>query len=107
MSVKITGFDDLTKNLKNLQNKLGQLEGTNKVLFGEIFSASFMSRHTKFSSIDTMFEAGGFKVDSEADFEKIPEVELDAFVESTTSFSSWKDMQEKASQEWVTKKLGL
>ncbi len=107
MSFKMTGFDELTKNLKNMQNKLKQLEGTNRVSFGEIFSPSFMSRNTKFTSIDSMFVAGGFKVDSEADFEKIPEAELDAFVKSTSRFSTWKEMQEKASQEWVTKKLGL
>jgi hypothetical protein len=65
-----------------------------------------MSRSTKLTSIDDMFEAGGFKVDSEADFEKISESELDAFVKSTTRFSTWKEMQEKESPEWITKKLG-
>lgn len=107
MSFKITGFDDLTKNLNQMQDKLKQLEGTNRVPFGEIFNASFMSRYTRFSSIDEMFEAGGFQVDSEEDFQKIQEAELDAFVKSSTRFSAWKEMQEKASQEWVSMKLGL
>jgi len=51
------------------------------------------------------FEASGFKVESQADFEAIPEAEWENVIQAHTSFSSWREMQEKAGVEYAERKL--
>lgn len=66
-----------------------------------------MRKHTQYTSIDEFFNESDFEIESEEDLEVIPEENLDAYVNQTTSFSSWKEMAEYATVEWTQKKLGL
>jgi hypothetical protein len=95
-----SGLDQLAKNLQ-------RLDGTRNVAFEEIFPNRFMRKYTKFASIDEMFEKGGFKVESQADFEAVPEADLNRFVVANTRFRSWEDMLGKASEEYALRQLGL
>ena len=98
---QIKGLDEL----KRLQNRLEELDGTHQVPFDELFSPDFMIEFTDFTSIDEMFEASGFKTDTEEDFALIPDVEMDAFVARTTRFASWEEMRTAGAQRWAQKKL--
>ena len=44
-------------------------------------------------------------VESVEDFEAIPDGPWDAYVQQTTQFRSWKEMQKSAAQEWTAKKV--
>lgn len=100
-----TTFDD--SGFRRLERKLKALEKPQQVPFSELFNASFMARHTRFATIDAMFEASGYRVDSQEDFEAIPDADWDRFIAANTSFPSWQDMQNLAAQEWMKAQLNL
>ena len=107
MSFKIDGLDDLQKQLKKMEKGARELSETKQVSFGELFTASFMRKYTPFSSLDDFLTAGGFKAESQEDFEAIPDSELDKYIATTTNFNSWDDMLGEATTQYVSKKLGL
>ncbi len=82
--VKITGW-------YQLPNALPQ-----QVDFEELFDASFMRRFTRYRSFEKFLAGGRFVIRSQADFEALPEEEMDAHVRRATRFSSWKEMLDTA-----------
>lgn len=54
-----------------------------------------------------MFDASGFKVESQEDFAAIPDVEWNEFIRSISSFSDWQTMLGEAGATWAAKKLGF
>lgn len=106
-SFKITGFDKLEKQLKQMEKGAKELSKTKHVSFGELFPASFMRKYTSFSSMDELLDAGGFKVESQEDFEAIPDVEFDKHIVANTRFKSWEDMLGEATSQYAAKKLGF
>lgn len=107
MSVKITGFDKLQNRLKQMEKGIKELEGHNHVSFDDLFTSEFMWKYTNFSSLDELLNAGNFKVQSQEDFESIPENELDSHIASTTKFKSWENMLSEATSQYAIKKLGF
>jgi len=101
------GLDKLQKKFEQMQKAAKELEKTKTVSFNELFTSSFMKKYTKFSTIDEFFEAAKFVINSQEDFEAIPDEELDAHVKNSTAFSSWEDMLSKATEIYISKKLGL
>lgn len=100
-------FEDALRKVHDLQRKAEQLDGEHSVLLAELFHDEFMLRNTDFSSIDSMLEASGYKIESNDDFANIPNEEWDAFVRESTRFASWDEMKSAAAQEWVTSALEL
>jgi len=100
MSIKITGLDELTKNLGRLSEKLEDETKPRNVQFSERFNPTFMTNHTSFSSFDEMVKKSPFKVESQQDFEAIPDAAWDDYVRKNTKFSSWQEMLSKASEEY-------
>lgn len=107
MGVKIQGLDQFQKELKRMEKAAKDLENTHSVSFNELFTSSFMRKYTNFTDFDVFLEAGNFIVNSQEDFEAIPDSELDSHVSKTTKFSSWEDMLGKAGEEYTFKKLGF
>jgi hypothetical protein len=105
--MKIEGLDELSKKLDNLAQKAQELDGTHNVSLTEVLSPAFVSAHTRFANADEFFEASGFTFQSKEEFEAIPEGELDKFVQSVSSFGSWQEMLQAASQAWAVKRLGF
>jgi hypothetical protein len=106
-SIKIKGLDKLEKQLKQMQKGAKELSRTKQVSFSELFTTSFMKKYTSFSSMDELLNAGGFKVESQEDFEAIPDTELDRHIAATTKFKNWKDMLNEATTQYAAKKLGF
>ena len=104
MDIKITGMEDLVKKLGELPTKIKKsVEGN--VSFSELFNQSFMQKYSSFNSIEELFNFGGFKIESEKDFEEISEEKLNKVVREKTNFSSWKEMLKAAMTEYVRKKI--
>jgi hypothetical protein len=57
------------------------------------------------ASFDVLLEASGFRIESQEDFEAITDAEWEKVIQSHTSFASWREMQEKAGEEYATRKL--
>lgn len=105
--LKINGLDELTKTLDRMAKGAKELDGEHKVPLTELLSPKFVSSHTRFANIDEMFEASGFKVESQEDFAAIPDAEWDDFIRSISSFSDWQAMLGEAGSAWAVKKLGF
>ncbi|WP_243450303.1 hypothetical protein [Desulfosporosinus sp. Sb-LF] len=76
------------------------------ILFTELFTSEFMQRYTQFESIEELLSSGGFEVNSEEDYEAIPDEDIDIHVAKTTNFSSWKEMLTDAVEAYTIKQSG-
>lgn len=107
MKIKMDGFDDLEKQLKQMEKNIKEFEGGKDVGFEELFDPSFMKRHTNFNSINEFLDESPFTLETNEDFDNLEESELDKYVAETTKFSSWEEMLNTAGEIHLTKKLGL
>ncbi|MBA2846165.1 hypothetical protein HNP88_000349 [Methanococcus maripaludis] len=98
MSIKCKGLDKLIKNVK-------KLEGTHNIPFNELFNRNFMLKYTNCSDVEEFFEKGGFKADTEEEFEKIDEELLDKHVSENTKFGTWVEMLNGAGHQWAEKEF--
>ena len=105
--MKITGLEQLERKLRDLSDRAQSVSGTNSVPVSELLSPSFLAGCTLFNSADELFEKSGFKVESQADFEAIPDDQWDDFIRDNTSFASWKEMLQAAGVAWMKGKLQL
>ncbi len=103
----MNGFDDLAKHLDDLAQRAQDLDGQHSVPVAELMPPEFVSKCSSFGTIDALFEASPFKIESAEDFAAIPDDDWDAFIAQSTSFKSWEEMQEAAATEWTTKQLGF
>lgn len=104
MSIEITGIDKLEKRI-NKMTETAESINNSKVNFNELFTTDFMNRNTDVASIDQLVKNAGYTVNSQEDFEAIPEEPWDKYVNTHTKFSDWHDMISTAGQEYVVKKL--
>jgi hypothetical protein len=77
------------------------------VSFDDLFTTDFMRRFTDFLTLEEMFTASGYKIESTDDFANIPDDAWDAFIEKNTLFENWQEMREKAVSEWASRQLGF
>lgn len=101
-----SGFDDLTDKLDEMQESANNLDGQ-RVSFDELFPRPFMQRHTDADDIEEFLEHSQWNIDSNKDFEAIPEIELDRYVDQHSEFRTWEQMQTKAMNEWTSRQLNL
>lgn len=107
ISFKIKGLDEFSKKLEKIENETKKLDGEPSVSFNDLFSQAFLSKHTRFKDVTEMLAESGFKVESQEDFDSIPEKELDAFVSKESKFKTMKEMAQAATADYVQRKLGL
>jgi hypothetical protein len=105
MGIRITGLDEFRRKLERLSRNAQNVNGP--VAFDDLFPPEFMRRYTDFPTIQAMADASGFKIESQEDFEAIPDADWDAFVRSRTRFQTWQDMQAKAGEEYVVRRLNI
>ena len=104
---KISGLDDLQRELKRMEQNAKKLNGKHTVSFDKLFTRAFMKKYTRYSSLDELLEAGGFQATTNKEFEAIPEKELDAHIAKTTKFKSWEDMMDEAVSLYLDTQLGF
>jgi len=105
MKIEVKGLDQLTRKLEDLQRRAENLSGD--VPMQEILTADFLRKHSRFNSLEEIFEASGFKVENQDDFKNIPDQPWDDFISKETSFPNWKEMLSTAGKEYAKRKLGL
>ncbi|HBI3683762.1 TPA: hypothetical protein K3939_004457 [Citrobacter freundii] len=99
MSLKIKS------NINQIKKNLEEIGNTTQIRFDELFTPEFLTEYTSFVSIGDMFEKSGFIVKTPEDFKAIPDDEWERFVTENTTFESWSDMQKKALQVVMSKRL--
>lgn len=104
---KSNGLDQLQRDLRKMQQNARKLSGNRSVSFDKLFTAAFMRKYTKYSSLDALLEAGGFHASTNKEFEAIPEKELNAHIAKNTKFKSWEAMLDEATEQYVLTQLGF
>lgn len=107
IKIDFSGFDELERELKKLEQNVQRLEGENSIPFTELFPFEFMKKYTQFHSIEEMFNGSPFTIDSEGDFTAIDDDEWNNFIKTSTNFDSWEQMQEAAVVDWTKNQLGF
>ncbi len=107
MKVTLSGFDDFEKHIEKLQENVKELEGQHSIPFDELFPTSFMANYTDSSSIEELLQKGNFDIQSQEDFEKIPDDTMNSFIAMHTSFLTWNQMFTQASEEWLARRLDI
>ena len=97
----------ISNNFKKLEDRLRRIDGAPSVELSKLFNPEFMRSHTSHSSFAAFVEASPFKVSIEEEFNAIPDAEWDKYVQSSTRFNSWAEMQKRAAAEWVKQELDL
>jgi len=106
VDIKISGnLDQMQRQLRELSKRVGGLGGQHEVSIKDLFNTTFLHRHTSFFSIDNMFAKSGFKIETQEDFNAIPDAQWDTFIRLHTKFASWKDMMSAAATEWIESQL--
>ena len=103
----LSGFDDLSNMLDDLDKRARELDGEHDVPIEDILTPAFVSSCSEFASIDTFFRAGGFSFESQAEFERIPDEELDSHVRATTTYGDWDEMLTAAGEQYALRQLGF
>lgn len=101
------GFRKLEKELDQMQKNAEKAAETTNITYDDLFKESFMREYTNFTSIDELFEAGGFHVESNEDLESLNKAALDQHVQETTLFSSYREMEQKAYLKYLSKEIGF
>ena len=100
MPIKIdrSGLDRLIKNAK-------ELDGRHQVKMVDVLNSEFVSAHSKFDDLDSLFAASGFKIRSPDDFAAIPDDQWDAFINANTDFDNWAEMQRAGHLQYLSSRL--
>lgn len=106
MSFEIKGLKEAQEKLKKLSEDAEQLDGQS-VALSDVLTDAFIQNSSSFDSLDDLIKASGFTVESQADFEAIPDDEWDDFISKNTNFDSWQEMINSAGAIYARSKLGL
>lgn len=89
------GFKEFDRKLKKMQQKASELEKGQELQLNELFTDSFMKKNTKFSSLDEMLDKSPFTIETQQDFESIPDDLWDDFVRENSKFLTGKKCNKK------------
>lgn len=92
-------------NLEQLKKNMAEIAGTTQVKLVEVMHPEFVSRCSKFNSLEALFESSGFKIESPEDFAAIPDEEWDVFIKENTTYENWLEMQKAAHTEYAAKHI--
>ena len=95
MSIKVKS----TGNLDKLISNLSEMSGSTEVKLADLMNSEFMSKCSEFSSLDEMFETSPFTIESKEDFFAIPDDEWDIFINRSTTYDNWLEMQKVSSSQ--------
>lgn len=91
--VKITGYYQLP----------GQMP--QPVDFADLFDKTFMRHYTRYRTFEKFLAGGHFHIESQNEFEALPETDMDAHVRRATQFSSWKEMLDTATDIYARRQM--
>ena len=93
----------LKKLQREIERKAKSLSGSYDI--NELCNNAFMSKHTNLNSINQLFDM--VNVRSKADYDALPQEDLDQAVRKISTFTSYQDMLNKASEELIARKWSL
>lgn len=103
MPVEISGLGDLEDAIHRLVDRVESIGG--EVPIEELFPEDFMRAYSEFKSFEEFIQESKWEVQTQEDFEEIPEEEFDEYVDTHTGFNDWETMLEAAGREYVMRQL--
>lgn len=107
MSLKIKGLDELQNRLKKMSDGAKELEGEHQVAMPDLLTKLFVSSHTSFKDAQELFDNSGFKIESQEDFQAIPDADWDKYIADVSDFDNWEQMLQAATVEYAQRKMGF
>lgn len=93
---------DLESLAEDLEKRANENEKpVTMVSFKDLFTPSFMAKYTQFANFSELLVFGKFNVNSLEDFMALIDEKFDAFINQTTQFENWEEMQSKAVADYV------
>lgn len=105
MSNNDLDFSPLLKRLNDIEQNAKELNGEHTLSGAELFTPSFMRKHSNTSTIGDFLSPLGISGNSESELDNIPDEELDSLVRKQSDFSSWDDMKSSAVHDYLEKQL--
>lgn len=106
---KVKGFDEMNKDMDRMKRNVDELKRKKSVSLSELLNASFLNKHTRFSSAEEMLVSGGLLKETEPltreKLESIPIKDLDELVSKESSFPTWDTMFKAAAGEYLRKRV--
>ena len=102
MPLKITGVDDIRRNINNLTDRTNGDAEPERISYTELFPDPFVANHSDFETFQAMIDACGIERAEELDGEA-----WSAFVAGHSRFTGWEDMVVRAYAALIARKLGL
>ena len=98
-------FEKLSKKLSKLTDNSKELEKTSSIPFENLLTSTFLKKYTSLDSLELFIKDSPFTDINFSNFENISELELDNYVRTISSFSTWSDFIKTACSEYVRNKL--
>jgi len=73
------------------------------VSFKDLFTPTFMATNTDFANFNELLIAGKFNVNSLDEFLALLDKKFDKFINKTTKFQNWEEMQSTAVADYLKK----
>lgn len=103
MGIKVTGLDQLQKDIEKMKDNAERLSKKTQVSFDELFTPEFMRKYTNFSSIDELLDDCGYGDLSKDEFEARPDIDIK--ISERTKFKSWQEMLDTAVRDYTSSQL--
>jgi hypothetical protein len=107
MKITVKSSGNLEKKLNELKNNAAALQGQHQIALKDLLTPTFVAGCSSYASLDDLFTASPFTINTLDDFKAIPDAEWDTFISTNTSFATWEEMQHAAMREYVRGKLGF
>lgn len=98
-------FEKLSKKLSKLTDNAKELEKTSSIPLEDLLTSTFLKKYTSLDSLELFIKDSPFTDVSFSNFENISEIELDNYVRTISSFSTWSEFINTACSEYVRNKL--
>lgn len=90
---------------KDFEKSLKEINKKQTVPMENIFKPDFLKKYTNFNNFEEFI--GPLNIQTNEDFDKFPEDDLDKYVRNHSSFNSWEEMFEEAASSYLIEQLGL
>lgn len=98
-------MDELERQFDQMINGAKELKQKKTLSFEEIFTDSFVSNHTVFSTMNDFWISAG--IHNTAEYDAYPDEKLNDFVNNHSMFSTFEEMFDEATNDYVSRRLGL
>ena len=105
MSVELHGFDNLRRELSELEQNIRNVDGEHQIPITELLNNSFMNKYTSLDAAQDFID--GCENVCGSEFSEIDENDekFTDFIKENTNFNSWSEMLKNASENWVVSQL--